>query len=116
MKKLIEYIILVPVFLIAVVFMVANRQEVAVSMNPFADGSGFLTSVALPLWAWFMAMIAVGFCLGMVGMWSSGRPVRQNAKEMRVELKALRKEKTEWLASAPVETDDIETLPVLKTD
>lgn len=112
MKKLIERILWIPVFLIAVVFMVANRQEVAVSFNPFADGSGFLTSVALPLWAWFMLMICLGMILGSLGMWSSGAPKRRNTKELREEVKSLKQQ----LASHREAQTDGETLPVLTSE
>ncbi len=128
MKKLFELIIWVPLFLIAVIFMVSNREEISVSMNPFADGSGFLSSVALPLWAWFMLMIGIGMVLGMFGMWSSAGPARQKNKQMRLELKSLKKEKTEWLqekaaisgtANADAglgQSSTGETLPVLTSE
>jgi len=92
--------------------MVANRQEVAVSLNPFADGSGFLTSVALPLWAWFMLMICLGMVLGFMGMWSSSAPNRKRSKEMRQELKTLKRE----LAIQRETQPDGETLPVLTSE
>ncbi len=112
MKKILELLIMVPLGLIAVVFMIANRESVAVSFNPFNDGSGFLTSIPLPLWGWFMIMVAIGMVLGMLGMWSQGATKRQRHREMRQELKTLRQQ----LAVRNEASTDGETLPVLKSE
>lgn len=116
MKKLVERLLWIPLFLVAVVFMVANRQEVAVSLNPFADGSGVLTSVALPLWAWFMMMIGLGVALGSLGMWISAASGRRKARDLRQQVKGLEKQVVRARESAHMGQSAGETLPVLTSE
>ena len=79
-------------FAIAVLFLVANRQLVAVSLDPFRADNPAVTTPELPLWFWLMTMMFIGFAIGAAGMWLSARPGRQKARLERRELKALRKD------------------------
>jgi hypothetical protein len=112
MKALLNLILWFPLAIIGVVFLIANRALVAVSLNPFADESGFLTSPPLPMWVWLMMMLFVGVALGSLGMWSSNAPNRRKARELRAELKSVRSELANIRESAP----SSESLPVLKIE
>jgi len=92
MKKWLYRIIWIPVFVVAVLFLVANRHPVSISLDPFSAEAPALTTAALPLWFWLMLMLFFGFAAGAAGMWISGRPRRQKARAEHRELKALRKE------------------------
>ncbi len=92
MRKWLGRILWIPVFVVAVLFLVANRHPVAVSLDPFSATAPAVTTPALPLWLWLMLMLFVGFGAGAAGMWISGRTGRQKARAEHRELKALRKE------------------------
>ena len=98
-----------PVAAVLVLFLVANRQMVPVSFNPFSTGS---LALSLPLWAWLMAMLLIGYFLGAVTLWISGRDKRRQASLERKELKALRKELEIVQATKTPESGD--NLPVLE--
>lgn len=98
MRKWLFRLIWIPALVVAVLFLVANRQPVAVSFDPFSADSPALTTPALPLWAWLVAMLFAGVGAGALGMWMSARPKRHRAHAERRELKALRKELAETQA------------------
>ncbi len=104
MKKWLFRIVWIPALALAVLFLVANRQFVAISLDPFSADAPALTTVALPLWFWLMTMLFIGLCAGVLGMWLSGRPKRHKAHVEHRELKMLRKD----LAQARAKIEEIE--------
>lgn len=92
MKKWLYRIVWIPVLVIAVLFLVANRQPVAVSLDPFSASNPSLTTAALPLWLWLIFMLFLGLGLGAAGMWFSGGDKRAKARAEHRELKVLRRE------------------------
>ena len=109
MKKILTWLIWVPVGIVLALFLVANRQPVAISLDPVSVANPAIATPALPLWFWLSLMMFFGFGLGAVGMWISARPARHQARADRRELKAL---KTELAARAA--RDEGETVPALK--
>ena len=103
MKKWLFRILWVPVFVIASLFLVANRQMVSISLDPFSANEPTITTVALPLWSWLIFMLLIGFAMGAVGMWFSGGPKRSAARENRRLIKELRAEVTSLKAQLPRE-------------
>ncbi len=95
MKKILRWVVFVPVGAILVLFLVANRKLVALSFDPFSTQTPALASPALPLWLWLALFLFIGFGLGAAGMWMSGRELRIRAKADRLELKALKKAASE---------------------
>ncbi len=94
MKKWLFRVIWIPVLVLAVMFLVANRQLVAVSLDPFNAEAPALTTPALPLWAWLMVMLFAGLGAGAFGAWLSARPKRVAARADRKRIKELRQEVT----------------------
>ncbi|MEO1135083.1 MAG: LapA family protein [Pseudomonadota bacterium] len=92
MKKWLFRIIWIPVLIGAVLFLVANRTMVPISLDPFRPDNPALSTPPLPLWFWLMAMLFIGVGLGAIGSWFSGRDARFQARENRREVKALKKE------------------------
>ncbi len=92
MKKWLFRILWVPALAIAVLFLVANRAPVSISLDPFSAAAPAVTTPALPLWLWLMVMLFLGLAAGSVGMWLSGRSKRQKAHHEHKQLKALRAE------------------------
>lgn len=120
MKKLLSRLLWIPLFAIVVLFLIANRQLVAVSLDPFNAANPAVTTPAMFLWVWLILLFFIGFSVGAFGMWVSGRPRRYQARLERRELKAMRKDMkalerkvAEFEPVAPVPTD--EALPLLKS-
>ena len=108
MKKLAGWFVAFPLGLALVVFLVANRQPVAISFDPISTESPAIATPPLPLWLWLTASLLVGFLLGAVGMWVSGAPARTKARAARAELKALQKDLAARPAAPPESIPTIE--------
>jgi len=111
-KKLLSRLIWLPLGLFLVVFLVANRNPVAVSLDPFSVENPVLATPALPMWVWMILMLLIGFFLGAMTSWIGGRDKRKRALADRKEVKKLRKENEVLAVAAPVDTG--ENLPILK--
>ncbi len=108
MKKWLFRIVWIPVLAGAVLFLVANRTLVPISLDPFRPDNPALSTPALPMWFWLMGMLFVGVGLGSLGSWFSGRESRAQARDNRRDLKALKKELAALQARterAPSETE-----------
>ncbi len=92
MKKWLFRLLWIPALVVMVTFLVANRQPVPISFDPFRPDNPALSTPGLPLWFWLMAMLFLGLGAGAAGMWLSARPKRQRARAEHRELKTLRKE------------------------
>ena len=118
MKFVLRWLLWIPVFLIAALFLIANRQLVAISLDPFDANNPAVTTPEWWLWVWLMLTLAIGFIVGVAGMWLSARPGRQRAKLERRELKALKKEMAEMekkLKELEPAAPPDEELPLLET-
>ncbi len=92
MKKWLFRIFWIPVLIVAVLFLVANRTLVPISLDPFRPDNPAMSTPALPLWFWLMGMLFIGVALGAAGGWFSGRETRAQARDNRRELKAAKRE------------------------
>ena len=91
MKKVLRWVVVIPVGALIVLFLIANRTLVALSLDPFSTETPAIATPALPLWIWLVLALLVGFFIGAAGMWVSERELRIRAKADRLELKALKK-------------------------
>jgi len=91
MKKLLRWFVFVPVGALIVLFLIANRQPVALSLDPFSTESPAVATAPVFLWVWLVLALLIGFFIGAAGMWMSGRELRIRARADRLELKALKK-------------------------
>ncbi|MBB5517507.1 lipopolysaccharide assembly protein LapA domain-containing protein [Amphiplicatus metriothermophilus] len=92
MKKLLGRVVWVCLGVALVVFLVANRQPVPVSLDPFSVENPAIATPPLPLWFWLIAALLAGFFAGAGGMWMSGREGRRAARQARRELEAVKRE------------------------
>lgn len=116
MKKWISRIFWIPIAVLVVAFLFANRQTVAISLDPFSVENPALATPEFYLWVWLVLMLLIGVALGSAGAWISARPTRVKARGEHRELKALRKEIAELRSrlDQPDTTPPSGELPVLE--
>lgn len=91
MKTALKAIVLVPLALIAVIFAVANRHIVTISLDPFnADNPAFALSA--PLFLTIVLMIMLGVLIGGVATWLTQGSVRSALRHARSDNDRLRRE------------------------
>jgi uncharacterized integral membrane protein len=84
--KLFFWIVGLPLLLVAGFFAVANRETVAVSLWPFAEG------VQMPLFVAIAAPFYLGFALGALVAWGVSSRGRGRAREASRRATALQRE------------------------
>ena len=91
--KILSFIILVPLAIILIVFCVANREAVTVSLDPI----GTMPQLAFqaPLFILLMATIIVGVILGGCGTWFTQAHYRRKSWKRKYEVERLRREAEE---------------------
>ncbi|WOI53249.1 lipopolysaccharide assembly protein LapA domain-containing protein [Parvularcula sp. LCG005] len=92
MRKIIVYILLALVFVLLVVFFVANQQPVMISMDPLSTDSPAVAIGPYPMWAMAAGTLFIGFGLGAVGMWLSDGSLRRRARERQRRIRQLEDE------------------------
>lgn len=100
MKAFFKALVLAPVALIVVLFSVANRAPVRVSLDPISRDAPALT-LDLPLFAVILAAIAVGILIGGFASWLAQGKHRKAARVNRREADKLRNEAQSLRAAVP---------------
>ena len=96
-SKILSFVILVPLAILLVVFCVANRAPITVSLDPFGTMPQF--TFALPLFIVLMGAVIVGVILGGIGTWLTQAHYRRKAWKRRQEVERLRREAEEAKAT-----------------
>lgn len=91
MKKIVRWLVTIPAGAALVVFLVANRAPVALSLDPLSPSAPALATPALPLWIWLVLFLLSGVGLGAAAMWASGVDARRRARADRLELTSRNK-------------------------
>jgi uncharacterized integral membrane protein len=90
-RKIVSALILVPLAIVFIVFAVANRQVVIVSLDPF-DPAHPTFALALPLFVLILALIIGGVVVGGMAAWLKQSKWRRAARRAELEARALRAE------------------------
>ena len=108
-KRIVNWIVGLPVAVVAIAFAVANRQWITVSFDPLHRDQPF-ASIAMPLWVLFFCGIFFGIFAGWIAAWLAQGKWRKAAKEARIELLRAQNEherlKREQASRAVVATQD----------
>lgn len=98
MKRLASYLLFIPVAVIVLVFAVANRHVVTVSLDPFGEQAAGLSFDA-PLFVVLFIVLMVGVVVGGCASWlrqgrnrKAARVARAEAERHRAEAERLRAE------------------------
>jgi hypothetical protein len=84
-KRIISWVVGLPIAIIGVGFAVANREWVTVSLDPF-DRALPRAALSMPLWALFFAGIFVGIFAGWFVAWRGAARHRRSARDAKIEL------------------------------
>ena len=80
MRRILRWIIWLPVAIIVISFAVANRQWTRLSLDPFSSTSPFLT-IEMPLWLLFIVGVFIGLVVGWAMCWFAQGKHRKLARE-----------------------------------
>lgn len=92
MRRILSFVLLAAIGVLLLVFLVANRQPVLLSMDPFAPDDPAFGIGPLPLSAVLAIPLFVGYGLGAFGMWLSGGRRRREMRDQRRTLRRLEEE------------------------
>src|SRR5476651_1261188 len=88
MRKLVTAFIVVPLLIVLVMFAVANRQLVTISLDPF-DTENPAFAFKSPLFILIFVLIAAGSIIGGISTWFGQRKWRARARRAEKEVRTL---------------------------
>lgn len=91
LRKILNAVILIPLALVLVVFAVANREWVTVSLDPLNKSDPAL-SFTLPLFVLLIGVAILGVIAGGMATWVRQRSWRRAARHNETELRRLQLE------------------------
>ncbi len=68
-RKIVTYVIVVPLAAVIIAFAVANRQLVTVSFDPFSSTSPAYAAATLPLFIMIFVLVILGVIVGGAAAW-----------------------------------------------
>ena len=89
MRRFLTLFVLLPVTVIVILLSVANRQDVAFSLDPIHGAAGGW-AVTAPLFAMLFATVIAGIVIGGVATWFGQARWRRAARAERAEADRLR--------------------------
>jgi uncharacterized integral membrane protein len=110
MRKFLTALIVIPLGLLLVVFAVANRHFVTVSLDPFVSSDPSF-SVAMPLFLLLILVAALGVVAGGLAVWFGQRHWRRASRRHEADARAARAELAGLQASAAASRPDPQRLP-----
>jgi len=99
MRKFFTALIVIPLALIFVVFAVANRHFVTMSLDPF-NSANPAVSVTLPLFVLIIAIAILGVIAGGLATWFGQRRWRRAARQHELEARTARAQIAELRSQA----------------
>jgi uncharacterized integral membrane protein len=91
LRRILRWLVGVPVAIIVIVFAVANRRPVVLSIDPVSPDAPF-ASVSMPLWLLLFVGIFIGILVGWSACWLAQGKWRRAAREARDEASSLKQE------------------------
>lgn len=89
--KILNLLFVITLSLVGIVFAVANRQIVPLSMDPFSQANPAI-AIYLPLFAIIFGSVFVGMLIGATVTWFGQGRVRRTLRETKKQEKELRKQ------------------------
>ena len=89
LNRLVLIVIFVPLAIVLVALAVANREPVALTLDPFHPGNPALT-LQLPLFVYLFVALLVGVLIGSAATWFKQGRFRKLARQREQEVRSLR--------------------------
>lgn len=86
MRRLISWLLIIPIAALVVAFAVANRGPVSVGLDPLPF------SYDMPLYVVVLGAVAVGFLWGGLSAWISAGKTRRLARRRRLQLESAERD------------------------
>jgi uncharacterized integral membrane protein len=92
-RRIVGWVVLVPLCLVLIVFALANRQLVVVNFNPLAPSEALTTpGVGVPLFLVLFTILLFGVLLGGIATWFAQSQHRRDERVYRRETERLNRE------------------------
>ncbi|MBI4920872.1 MAG: DUF1049 domain-containing protein [Devosia nanyangense] len=93
LRRIVGWVVLVPLCLVLIVFALANRQLVVVNFNPLVPSEALSTpGVGVPLFLVLFAVLLFGVVLGGVATWFAQSQHRRDERSFKRESERLSRE------------------------
>ena len=93
LRRIVGWVVLVPLCLILIVFALANRQLVVVNFNPLVPSEALSTpGVGVPLFLVLFTVLLFGVVLGGIATWFAQAPHRRDERAFKRETERLHRE------------------------
>jgi uncharacterized integral membrane protein len=112
MRKFFTALVLIPLGLLFIVFAVANRHLVTVSLDPF-NTSDPSVGFTLPLFVVIIAVAILGVAAGGLATWFRQRHWRRAARQHEADARAARAQLADLRAGAAASRGDPQRFPAL---
>lgn len=89
MRKLVKFLIFVPIAIVVLLLAMANRAPTVFSFDPFSAGEPMFFLKA-PLFVYLFAALILGVLLGGFGAWLAQGRHRRAARQLRIETSRLK--------------------------
>ena len=92
-RRVVGWVVLVPLCIVLIVFALANRQLVVVNFNPLVPSEALTTpGVGVPLFLVLFTVLLVGVVLGGIATWFAQSQHRRDERTWRRETERLNRE------------------------
>jgi uncharacterized integral membrane protein len=93
LRRIVGWVVLVPLCLVMIIFALANRQLVVVNFNPLVPSEALTTpGVGVPLFLVLFAVLLIGVLLGGIATWFAQAPHRRDERAYKREAERLNRE------------------------
>src|SRR5690348_9634215 len=92
-RRIVGWVVLVPLCIVLIVFALANRQLVVVNFNPFVPSEALTTpGVGVPFFLVLFTVLLLGVVLGGIATWFAQSHHRRDERSYRRETERLSRE------------------------
>ncbi len=100
--KIVKLIIVLPLAILLIAFVVANRHEVVISFDPI-DTANPAFAIGLPLFVLVFTAVAIGVVLGWVAAWWTAGKARRDARKNAAEAQRWKAEAEKLTPQQPAD-------------
>ena len=111
MRKFLTAVVLIPLGLIIVDFLLANRHLVTVSFDPLASGDSAFDLSPQRLFVVIIAALILGVVVGGIATWFRQRHWRRAARQHEADARAVRAQLADLRSSATASRYEPQRLP-----